>query len=39
MAVEKTDVAMIVNRLRMARELEDDCLEQLVDAEPDEDGI
>lgn len=39
MAVEKTDAAMIVNRLRMARELEDDCLEQLVDAEPDEDGI
>lgn len=39
MAVEKTDAAMIVNRLRMARELEDDCLKQLVDAEPDEDGI
>lgn len=39
MAVEKTDAAMIVNRLRMARELEDDCLRQLVDAEPDEDGI
>lgn len=39
MAVEKTDTAMIVNRIRMARELEDDCLEQLVDAEPDEDGI
>ena len=39
MAVEKTDAAMIVNRLRMARVLEDDCLKQLVDAEPDEDGI
>lgn len=39
MAVEKADAAMIVNRLRMARELEDDCLKQLVDAEPDEDGI
>lgn len=39
MAVEKTDATMIVNRLRMARELEDDCLRQLVDAEPDEDGI
>ena len=39
MAVEKTDAAMIVNRLRMARGLEDDCLKQLVDAEPDEDGI
>lgn len=39
MAVEKADAVMIVNRLRMARELEDDCLKQLVDAEPDEDGI
>ena len=39
MAVEKADAAMIVNRLRVARELEDDCLKQLVDAEPDEDGI
>lgn len=39
MAGEKTDATMIVNRLRMARELEDDCLKQLVDAEPDEDGI
>lgn len=39
MAGEKTDAAMIVDRLRMARELEDDCLKQLVDAEPDEDGI
>lgn len=39
MAGEKTDAAMIVNRLRMARMLEDDCLKQLVDAEPDEDGI
>lgn len=39
MAVEKADAAMIANRLRMARELEDDCLRQLVDAEPDEDGI
>lgn len=39
MAVEKTDATMIVNRLRMARVLEDDCLKQLVDAEPDEDGI
>lgn len=39
MAVEKTDAAMIVNRIRIAREFEDDCLEQLVDAEPDEDGI
>lgn len=39
MAVEKTDAAMILNRLRMARELEDECLNQLVDAEPDEDGI
>lgn len=37
MAAEKTD--MIINRLRMARELENDCLKQLVDAEPDEDGI
>lgn len=37
MAAEKTD--MILTRLRMARELEDDCLKQLVDAEPDEDGI
>nr|WP_303826510.1 hypothetical protein [Bifidobacterium catenulatum] len=36
MAAEKTD--MIINRLRMARELENDCLKQLVDAEP-EDGI
>lgn len=39
MAGEKTDAAMIVDRLRMARVLEDDCLRQLVDAEPDEDGI
>lgn len=39
MAGEKIDAAMIVNRLRMARGLEDDCLRQLVDAEPDEDGI
>ncbi len=39
MAAEKTNAEMIVNRLRMARELEDDCLKQLVDAEPDEDGI
>ena len=39
MAGEKTDATMIVDRLRMARELEDDCLKQLVDAEPDEDGI
>lgn len=40
MAVEKNRCHDdIVNRLRMARELEDDCLEQLVDAEPDEDGI
>lgn len=29
MAVEKADAAMIVNRLRVARELEDDCLKQL----------
>lgn len=34
MAGEKID--MIVNRFRMARALEDDCLKQLVDAEPDE---
>lgn len=39
MAAEKTDATMILNRLRMARELEDECLNQLVDAEPDEDGI
>lgn len=40
MAVEKNRCHDdIVNRLRMARELEDDCLKQLVDAEPDEDGI
>lgn len=39
MAVEKTDATMIVNRLRVARMFEDDCLRQLVDAEPDEDGI
>lgn len=39
MAVEKTDAAMIVDRLRMARVFENDCLKQLVDAEPDEDGI
>lgn len=40
MAVEKNRCHDdIVNRLRMARELEDDCLRQLVDAEPDEDGI
>lgn len=40
MAVEKNRCHDdIVNRLRMARELEDDCLKQLVDAEPDEGGI
>lgn len=39
MAGEKTDAAMIVDRLRVARMFEDDCLKQLVDAEPDEDGI
>lgn len=40
MAVEKNRCHDdIVNRLRMARMLEDDCLKQLVDAEPDEDGI
>lgn len=39
MAAEKTDATMILNRLRLARELEDECLNQLVDAEPDEDGI
>ena len=39
MAAEKTNAEMIVNRLRVARMFEDDCLKQLVDAEPDEDGI
>lgn len=39
MAVEKIDAAMIVNRLKMAKQLEEDCLKQLADDEPDKFGV